>query len=159
GAPEARGRRHRPAPHSRRRLRRHQASTGGDARRSRGGGAPGSASPCDREGILMRLFSVLFLLSGSAVAAPAVPKAQIPPSVLAELHLLENHFELALAMDCAPERCFAKGCTYVEHAVADKPRSASLPGLAEEQGPGSVAAQEYLTLARCSFAHEKSIGA
>lgn len=96
-------------------------------------------------------------------AAPAwaqgggVPNRQIPPSVLAEVQELENRFELALAADCDPKRCFPKGCTYVDHAVADQPRTTSLPGLGETSGPGSVAAQEYLTRARCSFVHEDSI--
>ncbi len=100
------------------------------------------------------------LLSGSALAAPAlspVPDSHIPPAVLAELKDIENQFDLALAQDCAPERCFSKGCSYGAHATADKPRSGSLPGLGDERGPGSVAAQEYLTQARCEFAHEKSI--
>lgn len=94
---------------------------------------------------------------GAAQSPPSVPDRQIPPSVLAELRLLENRFESALAQDCAPERCFFKGCTYGDHTVADRPRSSALPGLAEERGPGSVAPQEYLTLARCSFAHERSL--
>ena len=98
---------------------------------------------------------IFLLLSGAA--APQVPRTQIPPSVVAELRMIENQFDLALAQDCAPERCFSKGCAYGEHTVADKPRNGSLPGLGEEQGPGSVSPQEYLTLARCSFAHEKGI--
>ncbi len=96
------------------------------------------------------------LFAGS-VARAQVPSRQIPPSVLTELRLLENRFELALAADCDTERCFSKGCTYVDHAVADQPRATSLPGLGQDPGPGSVAAQEYLTRARCSFAHEESV--
>ncbi|MEQ1503976.1 MAG: hypothetical protein ABMB14_17170, partial [Myxococcota bacterium] len=98
-------------------------------------------------------------LAASGVASAAVPTRQIPPSVLAELDLLENRFEIALAADCDTDRCFSKGCTYVDHAVADQPRTTSLPGLGEQAGPGSVEAQEYLTRARCSFAHEESVGA
>jgi hypothetical protein len=86
-----------------------------------------------------------------------IPEGQIPPAVLAQLKGLENQFDLALAQDCAPERCFSKGCVYGAHVVADKPRSGSLPGLGDERGPGSVASQEYLTQATCEFAHEKSI--
>lgn len=104
------------------------------------------------------LAAVLLALAGSAPPASAqVPSRQIPPSVLSELRELENRFELALAADCDPERCFSKGCTYVDHAVADQPRATSLPGLGQDPGPGSVAPQEYLTRARCSFAHEDSV--
>ena len=47
--------------------------------------------------------------------------------------MLENQFELALALDCSPERCFSKGCTYVEHETADQPRGMSLPGFSQDQ--------------------------
>ncbi len=99
------------------------------------------------------------LLWGSIAGAqaPTVPDRQIPPTVLTELRGLQHRFESALAQDCAPERCFPKGCTYGQHSVADRPRATALPGLAEEKGPGSVPAQEYLTLARCTFAHERSL--
>lgn len=93
-------------------------------------------------------------------AAPvAVPHNEIPPAVVAQLRALESQFELALAADCAPERCFSKGCSYVAHTVVDKPATTSLPGLGADRGPGSIAAQEYLTQARCEFAHEKTVPA
>lgn len=92
-----------------------------------------------------------------AQTPPAVPDRQVPPTVVAELRALQHRFESALAQDCAPERCFPKGCTYGQHSVADRPQSTALPGLAEEKGPGSVPTQEYLTLARCTFAHERSL--
>jgi len=88
---------------------------------------------------------------------PRVPSRQIPPSVLVELQQLENRFELALATDCDAERCFAKGCAYLDHAVADRPRSGSMPGLGQDEGPGAGVSQEYLTQALCSFAHEKGL--
>jgi hypothetical protein len=88
---------------------------------------------------------------------PAVPSRQIPPSVLVEVQLLENRFDLALAMDCDTSRCFSKGCSYIDHAVADRPRESSLPGLSRDPGPSTEASQEYLTSARCSFAHEKDL--
>jgi hypothetical protein len=97
------------------------------------------------------------LLSPVGAWAQGVPNRQIPPSVLTEVQLLDNRFELALAADCDPALCFSKGCTYVDHAVSDQPRSTSLPGLGGEAGPGSVAPQEYLTRARCSFVHEESV--
>lgn len=104
------------------------------------------------------LLSALWASSVSAQPKPSVvPDRQIPPMVLSELRILQNRFESAMYLDCAPERCFPKGCTYGEHAVANQPRQTSLPGLAEKQGPGSVAAQEYLTLARCTFAYEASL--
>lgn len=103
----------------------------------------------------------LFLLGallGSAVAeTPTVPSRQIPPSVLVEVQLLENRFDLALAMDCDASRCFSKGCSYVDHAVADRPRTTSLPGLGQAEGPSAQGSQAYLTSARCSFANEKSL--
>jgi hypothetical protein len=86
-----------------------------------------------------------------------VPTRQIPPSVLNEVRLLENRFELALALDCAPDKCFSKGCTYVAHAVADQPRAGSMPGLGEQPTGEEAAPQEYLTQARCAFAHEKTV--
>lgn len=101
--------------------------------------------------------SLIGLFAASVQAQSTVPNRQIPPSVLTELRLLEQRFEQALSQDCAPERCFPKGCTYGAHRVADRPTSSSLPGLGEEVGPGSVPPQEYLTLAHCSFAHERSI--
>ncbi|MCB9693872.1 MAG: hypothetical protein H6736_18835 [Alphaproteobacteria bacterium] len=97
-------------------------------------------------------------LAGSAFAqSPSVPRRQIPPSVLAEVQLLENRFDVALAADCAPERCYPKGCVYVDHATADRPRSSSLPGLGAEMGPSPEDAQQYLTRARCAFTHEKNV--
>ncbi len=86
-----------------------------------------------------------------------VPQRHIPPPVLMELRALESQFDLALRRDCAPERCVSKGCLYRDHAVVDLPRNGSLPGLGQTEGPGSVPAQEYLTQAYCSFAHEKSV--
>jgi hypothetical protein len=71
----------------------------------------------------MITIAMLSLLMSSALAqAPRVPSRQIPPSVLVELQLLENRFDLALAADCDSDRCFSKGCSYLDHAVADRPR-------------------------------------
>lgn len=102
---------------------------------------------------------VLAIAGGVRAQPNPTPTNQIPPAILAALKNLENQFDLALAQDCAPERCFSKGCVYGDHAIVDKPRTASLPGLGEAQGPGSVAAQEYLTQARCEFTHEKAVPA
>ncbi len=88
-----------------------------------------------------------------------VPQKHIPPAVLMELRALESQFDLALARDCAPERCVSKGCSYRDHVVVDMPRSSSLPGIPQSEGPGSVPVQEYLTQARCELAHEKSVSA
>ncbi|MCP4809135.1 MAG: hypothetical protein GY884_27690 [Proteobacteria bacterium] len=99
---------------------------------------------------------MLLLISLLGAPAQAAPDRVIPPSVLAELQDLENDFELALAMDCDASRCFSKGCSYLDHAVADQARSTSMPGLGQEAGPGSEASQEYLTRARCSYAHEEA---
>lgn len=101
---------------------------------------------------------LLALLSTGALAQGA-PSRQVPPSVLTEVRLLENRFEVALANDCDPRRCFSKGCAYVGHAVADRPRASSLPGLGDEAGPDVGTAQEYLTRATCAFAYEDSISA
>ncbi len=104
------------------------------------------------------LIPPLMLLAGLGPAAfakgPSVPRREIPPSVLVELQDLENRFELALSMDCAAERCFSTGCTYIDHTVTDQPRKKSLPGLADDAGPGSAPTQAYLTQATCGFAHE-----
>jgi hypothetical protein len=88
-----------------------------------------------------------------------VPQKHIPPTVLMELRALESQFDLALSRDCAPERCTSKGCAYRDHVVVDMPRSSSLPGIPQSEGPGSVPVQEYLTQARCELAHEKSVSA
>lgn len=90
-----------------------------------------------------------------SVAPP--PRAHVPSVIALEVSLLERTFESALASDCAPERCFPKGCIYLRHQTIDQPRSGSLPGLPVEQGIGSVPAQEYLTEARCEFTHERSV--
>ena len=66
-------------------------------------------------------------LAGNLAADP--PNSEIPATVLGELRMLENDFELALSQDCDAARCFSKGCTYVSHSVADRPRAASMPGL------------------------------
>ncbi|QRO00830.1 hypothetical protein JRI60_18245 [Archangium violaceum] len=90
--------------------------------------------------------------------APApVPQSHVPSPVLLELRTLESQFDLALAQDCAPERCFSKGCVYRDHVTVDMPRTSSLPGLGQTEGPGSVPPQEYLTQAQCEFTHEKSV--
>jgi hypothetical protein len=104
------------------------------------------------------LLSVSWALAPSA-RAQAVPRRQIPPTVLSELALLEQRFEQALAADCHPDRCWSKGCAYVDHAVLDRPRAASLPGLADGAGPGSVEPQEFLTQATCAFAYEPAVPA
>lgn len=104
------------------------------------------------------VFLGLLALLPSVSAAPSpVPAREIPPQVLVELQLLENRFELALAGDCAPAICASKGCVWLDHAVADQPRASSMPGLGQEAGPSAVGAQEYLTRAQCSFAHEATL--
>lgn len=99
----------------------------------------------------------LLLLVPLAAAAPPVPPREIPSEVLVELQQLENRFELALAADCPADVCYAKGCVWLDHAVADQPRASSMPGLGAEAGPDPVGAQPYLTQAECSFAHEPSL--
>lgn len=105
---------------------------------------------------LTALFStVAFAQTGPTTTA--VPQNHIPSPVLIELRMLERQFDSALAADCAPERCFSKGCAYINHVAVDMPRNGSLPGLPASEGPGSVPLQEYLTEARCEFTHEKSV--
>ena len=105
----------------------------------------------------MLLPSLLLALAGPAFAAP--PVRTVPPSVLAEVRMLENRFDVALAQDCDAERCFSKGCAYVDHAVIDRPATTSLPGLAADKGPGSGPSQEFLTQAQCTFAFEDNVDA
>lgn len=101
------------------------------------------------------VLSLLLLLPAGALAQELQPpRRQIPPSVLAELAAVEDRFEAALSLDCDPSRCFSKGCTYVAHAVADRPAAGSLPGLGFDPGPGSIEPQAWLTQARCNFAYE-----
>lgn len=107
----------------------------------------------------MTLLVLLSVLSGSPAVAAGPPRRPIPDPVLDELDALEDRFERALALDCAEGRCFATGCVYVDHAVADRPRSGSLPGLGDNQGPGAVPAQPWLTKAQCGFAHEPALEA
>lgn len=107
------------------------------------------------------LFLCLLLALPASVLAQEstapVPQKHIPPPVLLELRALEHQFDSALVRDCAPERCVSKGCTYRDHVVVDMPRTSSLPGIGQTEGPGSVPAQEYLTEASCDFAHEKAV--
>lgn len=109
----------------------------------------------------MRFLAVFLLLPGwtaqAQVTELTVPSAHVPPAVVAELRALEDRFDVALRSDCAPERCFSKGCVYGDHFVVDKPRSTSLPGLGDSAGPGAVQPQEYLTRARCEFTYEPSV--
>lgn len=98
----------------------------------------------------------LFAFLAAAVAAP--PKRQVPLSVLDEVLRIETRFEQALAADCDAGRCTSGGCVYGDHAVADRPRARSLPGLTEgETGPGSVETQAFLTRAQCRFTHEQAV--
>jgi hypothetical protein len=90
-------------------------------------------------------------------AGEAVPTRSIPPSVMLEVRVVESDFKAALQSDCAPDRCFMKGCGYEAHVTLDQPRSGSLPGLLSDEGPGSVAPQELLTRVRCEFTHEKTV--
>lgn len=111
----------------------------------------------------MRILLLILLFAAPAFAQPEppaeLPDRQIPPAVLAGLRALDSQFTRALAQDCAPERCFAKGCLYVDHTVVDQPPAGSLPGLGLQPGPGSVEKQIFLTNVECSFAHEKSVRA
>lgn len=92
--------------------------------------------------------------------APVPPQRTIPPQIVLEVRELERQFDQALLRDCAPERCSSKGCVYREHLAVDLPsNNTSLPGLGANEGPGTVAAQLYLTQARCEFTHEKSVPA
>jgi len=103
---------------------------------------------------------LLLAVSSSALAQESpvqVPQKHIPAPVLLELRALSHQFDSALVRDCAPERCVSKGCVYRDHVVVDMPRTSSLPGIGQSEGPGSVPAQEYLTEASCDFAHEKSV--
>jgi len=99
----------------------------------------------------------LMLAFAPSAWGQGVPRRQIPPAVLAELTQVESRFELALATDCDPDLCYSRGCAYVDHQVIDRPQRTSLPGLGGVPGPGSVEPQEFLTRARCSFAHEPSV--
>jgi hypothetical protein len=109
---------------------------------------------------LRRVAALLVWFAAAPVAsAQGVPRRQIPPTVLTELAILEQRFEAALAADCHPELCYSKGCAYADHAVIDRPRTGSLPGLGGEPGPGSVEPQEFLTRATCAFAYEPTVSA
>lgn len=103
---------------------------------------------------LALVLATALLASG---AASAQPQRSIPPQVMLEVRVVEGEFKDALASDCAPDRCFVKGCAYQSHVTLDQPRASSLPGLPSDEGPGSVAPQELLTRVRCEFAHEKAV--
>lgn len=100
---------------------------------------------------------------GTAVFAPAasaaaVPDKRIPPSVMMEVKIIEGRFNAALADDCAPDKCYTKGCAYEDHITLDQARTSSLPGLpAGDEGPGNVVPQDHLTRVRCGFAHESTL--
>lgn len=103
------------------------------------------------------LTGALALLVTAQAAARSIPDKHIPHSVLLELRVLEGQFRSALRNDCAPERCYIKGCVYQDHLTLDQPRNASLPGLPTDESVGSVVPQEYLTLSRCEFGYEKTV--
>lgn len=89
-----------------------------------------------------------------------VPDRQLPPPVIAGVRLMSHQFEQTLGRDCAPERCFSKGCLYVSHTVVDRPAARSLPGLGIGPGPGGGDPEQvYLTTVECSFAHEPTVKA
>jgi len=116
---------------------------------------------CKRQLSPAPAFVAFALLTTTALSTWAqTPEKRIPPSVLMEVRLVESRFNAALADDCAPDKCYSKGCSYADHLTLDTNRSASLPGLpAEEESPGNVKAQDYLTRAKCGFAYEKSVTA
>jgi hypothetical protein len=107
---------------------------------------------------VLTLGLLVAVFSAPGAAAP-VPEVQIPPGVIAELRRLESRFDSALFQDCANDKCFSRGCSYLAHDTVDKPRSGSLPGLGENkgEGPGAIGAQEYLRAAKCEFAFESTI--
>ncbi|MFT4623602.1 MAG: hypothetical protein ACI8PZ_002258 [Myxococcota bacterium] len=105
----------------------------------------------------MAALHTLMWLGAVALAQSGPPDRRIPPSVLSEVALLENRFELALAQDCASERCYPKGCVYVDHTVADRAPAVSMPGLGFDPAPQPEQSQAHLTRARCAFAHEADI--
>jgi hypothetical protein len=101
---------------------------------------------------------VLVVVTDASVAFAAdVPNRSVPPAVMMEVRVVESEFKAALASDCAPDRCFVKGCAYEAHITLDQPRESSMPGLPTEDGPGSVVAQDYLTRVRCEFTHEGTV--
>lgn len=105
------------------------------------------------------LVTALFATLLASGAASAQPQRSVPPAVMLEVRVVEGEFKDALASDCAPDRCFVKGCAYQAHVTLDQPRGASLPGLPSDEGPGSVAPQDFLTRVRCEFAHESTVSA
>ena len=114
---------------------------------------------------LQRVVTATMVLTGLVLASSPsdaqrrsrLPTRQIPDSVLLELRELEHRFDQALAIDCALERCFPKGCRYLDHGVIDQPKRRSLPGLAQDEGPGSIPPQEFLTAAECAYAYENTL--
>lgn len=104
-------------------------------------------------------FFAFCALAATAASAQAVPQSHIPGTVLMEVSRIEHAFDDALVADCAPDRCFSKGCVYGAHQTIDLPRSTSLPGLPAEESVAMVAPQEYLTEVRCEFTYEKSVQA
>jgi hypothetical protein len=105
------------------------------------------------------LLAWIVLLAAPVASAqqPRAPRSQVPPTVLSEVAQLQSRFELALSLDCDAGWCFSKGCSYVDHSVADRPRATSLPGLGGDPGPGSVEPQAWLTQARCGFTYESEM--
>lgn len=111
---------------------------------------------------LCLVLALCFLLAPSPVqAAPTVPERQLPAGVIAGVRMLDFEFRKALAQDCAPQRCFAKGCIHVAFTVVDQPASSSIPGLNLGRAPGlsDTPAQIFLTTVECSFAHDPSVRA
>lgn len=98
-----------------------------------------------------------FASTEAAYAQATPPERRIPPAVLGEVSELDGRFETTLYADCDPTLCFAKGCTYVDHAVSDRPRNASLPGLGQDVAPSVTEVQEVLTRATCAFAYEDAV--
>ena len=113
---------------------------------------------------LQRVVTATMVLTGLVLASSPsdaqrrsrLPTRQIPDSVLLELRELEHRFDQALAIDCALERCFPKGCRYLDHGVIDQPKRRSLPGLAQDEGPGHPT-PEFLTAAECAYAYENTL--
>lgn len=97
--------------------------------------------------------------AGNPAPKRALPDRQVPDVVLAGVAALDREFRRTLAEDCAPERCFAKGCLHISHTVVDQPSVAALPGLymKPQEGVTDNEGQIYLTAVECSFAHEPSV--
>ena len=149
--------------HPRRGLRRHQAAAGGAARGAERRRAPGPPPPRRREDLLMRDLLLCPCVAGRPGpdqrhpgAPEAHPSARADGAARAREPVRSRRWSATARRSAASRRA----ALYRDHVGGrHAARHVAARASAQTEGLAASPAQEYLTEARCDFAHEKSVSA